>query len=827
MAVATIGRALLFFALYLAAVLGVAAAAAGVRSRIPWRLLAAMAVLPLLFLGGGVFGERTQLPVDHVVAPWTRPAGARKHNPNLNDVATQFLPWASAARSAWAEGQFPWRDRWNGCGTPLAANGQSAVFSPLNLLAAPLPLAAGFLLAAALKLFLALAGMWLWLKALDCSNGAAALGAIAFAFSFTMIPWLFAPQSGVVCYWPWLLFALERLRNGSIGRRALWLLLAVFVVLPLSGHIESVACGALFAALWLTVRWISGDLPDMPRLSGRIGAAAIAAGALTAFSLLPQILAILSSNRIVLAAQPFWSASFTWLPHGSLWKGGTSTTFLPGAFGDSIDSPIVAGALSSYFEMALGYVGIVAWGCVALLLRKGSPRRREVRALLVVAAVGFGVATGVWPFAEIVGHLPLLRFIFPVRFLPWVALAASAIAAMELDRLGADLRTSRKAAIPALLLILLLAVWVAMISGDVRPLHAAGALASQGKALLLPEAALAAFAAVVLAAATGRLRREIFLPYALAAICGAELWIQGVRLYEYGRVADLFPSTPLIEFLRRQRAPFRVVGESSVLFPNDNVFAGVEDVRTHDPVERRDYVEFLDAACGFPPADYFKFIRDLNAPALDFLNVRFLVSIAGRESPGPLWRRVYSGKDGTVFENDQVLPRVFSPGTVTLVAAKKRLGSWVRNAFAEFGLRPSELARRSDWREHALLLGREAGTVANGRAEVSDYRESTNAASFFARTSEGGAFLVTSLVQDGGWSASDETGRRIAVTLANGPFLALRAPAGDHRLLLKYRPPGFLTGRWISLGGLVAVVLWGVLGTPAAIARTSSLSGGR
>src|SRR5439155_18775705 len=143
-----------------------------------------------------------------------------------------------------------------------------------------------------------------------------------------------------------------------------------------------------------------------------------------------------------------------------------------------------AGAPSSYFEMALGYVGIVAWGCVALLFRKGSRRRREVRALLVPAAVGFGVATGVWPFAEIVGHLPLFRFVFPVRFLPWLAVSASALAAMELGRLGADLRTSRKAAINAVLLILLLAVWVAMISGDVRPLHAAGALAFQGKALL-------------------------------------------------------------------------------------------------------------------------------------------------------------------------------------------------------------------------------------------------------------------------------------------------------------------------------------------------------
>ena len=169
---------------------------------------------------------------------------------------------------------------------------------------------------------------------------------------------------------------------------------------------------------------------------------------------------------------------------------------------------------------------------------------------------------------------------------------------------------------------------------------------------------------------------------------------------------------------------------------------------------------------------------------------------------------------------------MFSPGSVTLVAAKKRPGSWVRNAFTEFGRRPSEIAARSDWNEHAFLLGREGGTFANGRAEISDYRESTNEASFRARVSERGAFLVTSLVQDGGWSARDETGGRIAVTLGNGPFLALRAPAGDHRLLLKYRPPGFLAGCWTSLAGLLAVVLWGVLGAPTvnrANTQTSTL----
>lgn len=83
--------------------------------------------------------------------PWNTHPEVRRYNPYLSDVATQFLPWAKAMRSAWAEGSAPWRDRWNGCGTPLAANGQSAAFSPLTLLALPLPLPSAFLLSAALK----------------------------------------------------------------------------------------------------------------------------------------------------------------------------------------------------------------------------------------------------------------------------------------------------------------------------------------------------------------------------------------------------------------------------------------------------------------------------------------------------------------------------------------------------------------------------------------------------------------------------------------------------------------------------------------------------
>ena len=80
-------------------------------------------------------------------------------------------------------------------------------------------------------------------------------------------------------------------------------------------------------------------------------------------------------------------------------------------------------------------------------------------------------------------------------------------------------------------------------------------------------------------------------------------------------------------------------------------------------------------------------------------------------------------------------------------------------------------------------------------------------ASFRARVWHDEAFLVTSLVQDGGWSARDENGQSISLTRVNGPFLSLCLPEGDHRIFLRYRPPGFPAGLWISLASLAAALL--------------------
>ncbi len=793
-------------AAYLLAAAATALLARGLGRPLPRGILTAVALFPLLLFLRGLVSDQTLLPGDHGAGfvPWYESSYAPPRNPWLQDLTTQYLPWGKAVRDSWLAGELPLRDRWNGCGTPLAANGLSGAFSPfvLALLAFPLPKA--FTLLAAVKLFLALAGMWLWLRELGVSRGSSLFGSVAFSLSFTMFPWIFYVQSAVLCLWPWCFFAVELLRDRRMARRAFWFLTSLLAILALQGHLESFAMGLSLATVLLLVRWMTGDLPEAPRVLRAGLVAGVLAMGLSAFLLLPQALAILASNRLALVAHAYWSPIFSWQPHGPYWPRGFLTTLFPRVLGDDIKTPLLPGNISTFPEMAMGCIGLTAWAAALLVLRPGSSRKATTWSLLAAALAGLGIASGTWPFAEIHGHLPLLRLLFPVRLLCWTALAGSALAALEIDRLVHDLQASRRPALFAAGLAVVLAL-----AGAAAYLHflpgyrTPGGLASQRNALFLSIAALAAFSVSVAAARRQGLRPV--LPYLLTIVAGAEMTRQGLRQYRSTPTEALFRETPLVRFLRARPRPFRVAGIDESLYPNTNVFADVEDVRTHDAVERRDYVEFLDAACGYPPANYIKFLRDVNAPVLDFLNVRYLVARAGTRAPGPRWLSVYDGSDGAVFENRDALPRVFAPERIAVATMRERSPRWVRNAIVEMGLSAGQIAGLRDGKKRSYAQGPREGEFENGSAEIADYKEANNRVSFRVHATST-VLLVASLVQDGGWRARDGSGRPIPTTLVNGPFLGLRIGPGNHEVRLRYAPPGFRSGSVISAVTLAALV---------------------
>jgi hypothetical protein len=293
----------------------------------------------------------------------------------------------------------------------------------------------------------------------------------------------------------------------------------------------------------------------------------------------------------------------------------------------------------------------------------------------------------------------------------------------------------------------------------------------------------------------------------LAAVGTAELFCQGATLYRWGAARDLFPPTPLVKFLQSQDRPFRVVGEDAALFPNTNVFAGVDSIQTHDAMERRDYMTFLDASAGYDPKPYFKHVRDLDASVLDFLNVRFLVTANPAREESDRWKLAYSGPDGRVFENRRVLPRVFAPRQIRFEG---------RDSSPETGM-PSDWSDVAAVRGHPEVSGSRVVLAQNLPIEVTGYRESANQVAFRAHSSGPieQPILVTSLVQDGGWSASDESGKTLTTLRANGIFLALAVGPGTHEVRLHYRPPGLAAGAAVSLGSAAILVWWVRIGRKA------------
>ena len=127
-----------------------------------------------------------------------------------------------------------------------------------------------------------------------------------------------------------------------------------------------------------------------------------------------------------------------------------------------------------------------------------------------------------------------------------------------------------------------------------------------------------------------------------------------------------------------------------------------------------------------------------------------------------------------------------------------------------------EMAALRDWGSIAFVAADSQSAPWRGGAQpagatIRDYREWTNRASFVvANPSEREVAIVTSLVQDGGWTAKVKDGASLPTANANGPFLAILAAPGTHEVRLRYSSPGSAVGAaaTAATAAFLAVVLW-------------------
>jgi len=189
----------------------------GILSRLPvWAPPLFFLLLATLFLWKSLFTGEVFLPAALLghVQPWKAAAAYPQlpfWNPLRWDGIGQFYPWRHFAASALRSGIIPLWNPYQFCGTPFVANSQSAVLYPGNLLFWLLPdVAHAFGWSAALHLTLCGWFTYLLLRRMRCSEAAALLGGVIFAYSAWQAAWLQLPTFlATSCWFPLLLVALQ------------------------------------------------------------------------------------------------------------------------------------------------------------------------------------------------------------------------------------------------------------------------------------------------------------------------------------------------------------------------------------------------------------------------------------------------------------------------------------------------------------------------------------------------------------------------------------------------------------------------------------------
>jgi hypothetical protein len=749
--------------------------ARGLGVRLERRVAVLGLLLPLLFLLPWLADPtRVLAPTDILrdIIPGAPKLPAANRHSLLNDAMFQFLPWELEVRHALRDGRLPlWSDTLEGGSSPWI-NPQAGVLSPLAMLARPLPIQDFLLGMLALKILLACEGTWLLARAVGVSRPAAALAAVGFALSGGMMTWALFPHTATLAWVPWLTLAVIRLFRGG-GRRAVMTAAFLTAALLLSGHPETAAIGGLFAAVCgLSLR---SRRHSFPRGLGAAAAAALLGFALAAPHVLPFVRHLPLSQR----AQETLARS---LPaHAAVSLGQPRTWFVPG------DSPFLLAPTNpwafgrpyreafrgpwNWLDAGSAYAGLVAFAGSIVVLVAGGRRRRRAWPFLGFALASLLIAAQLLPIAWLLYGVPALRVLAYPRFLLVGCLALSIAGALGVDRLLARRRRS-------------------------APLLALGAAAAVS--LAQNHALWIVFLWALLAAAAAALLGPVRSRWAAAGLGLVVLldlvpWARSLQ--PANSAAFFYPPSALLETVRGETAggPWRAVGEDYALFPSLLAVYGIADIRPHNPLAPVAQLRTLSAAFGFSPTTerYFPPFLGLAHPFLDFLNVRTVLWISPHPVP-PWMERIDDGQffPFRLYRNPRALPRWFAPSRVDVIRPAG-LERWI--------------AALDDGRRVAVYDTAEGGPpLPEAAVKALDLHPGRIVLEVSAPRA---TLVATSLGWPEGWRArAGDTS--LPIVVVNGAFVGFRAPAGTHRVELRFIPPGLIPGCALAA---VALLLCGWL----------------
>jgi len=715
-------------------------------------LVAILFALVFVFLGGALFTSDVPLPLDEVIRgyPYAGLVGpVQVRNPLTNDTVKLFLPWMSVMRSELFAGRVPLWNPYSFSGYPLLANGESAPWSPFFLATLFVPLPKQMVAMAGLKLFVALLFGYLFIESRISNRWASLFGSVVFAFSVHQTVYLYYTAAAVSSLLPAICFATFHAFDKDTRAARVFLALVTASVIA-AGHPESAFhCAVAVAGLLAIEGILATDRTDWARRTAGVTFCALLGALIAAPSWIPVLEQVFRSTRFVELRHAGLHVATMRMPVNILWM-----LLSPNGYGNPVRHNW--SWILNYSVAASGYFGLLAlvFFAASLLGRRVAARDRLTA---VFALLTFLVAMRWTPLGDIINRIPPFTFVAndKLRFVTTFLIAMSASSALARQQ-------GNRSAIPPLtcaaLLTGLLWLFVRKLHITLQPSDAIGivVLAITFLALLPSLFQFSIF--------NFQFRPPRLLPLIVAALAALELLTLNAPFNALVDGKYYRPQLPIVEALKKvaPREPFRIVGHDWTFLPNASALYGLEDIRGSDPMSWAPYTTFLNplTAQDKQGADVQRVIR-IDDPAIDHLNVAFLMTDPGLAVPMDHWRSVYSGPDGNLYENRRFISRFFP----------------------------------EDGNDQPLAIG--SGSLEVRRLSSRSFRINVHALQPL-RIGSSEPALPGWVVRRG-----DE---RLPIRRGRDPFVGFDVPAGESQVTVRYEPPSFLLSCLASVIGALCLI---------------------
>lgn len=716
--------------------------------------------------------------------PWSAVYGMPVKNNAMPDVITQIYPWKKLTIDTWKNGQISLWNPYSFSGTPHAANYQTAVFSPFNLLFLILPFIDAWSVLVLLQPLLAGLFMYLFLRSLDRSKESCFIGSVAFMFCGFLVVWMAYGTLGYAVLWlPLILTAIHR----QMIHQSWWNLVLLTIAISfsfLSGHFQISFYVAMLSFVFLifeTVRkkrWIDA----LPLLIFYIFGILLA---------LPQLL-----PSYFAYAESFRSAAFgkgEIIPFQYL-----MTLFSPDFFGN----PVTRNDWFGHYAEWAGFVGVLPllFALYACIGKKNAYIWFFGITAIVILLLATPTIFNDWLFQV---KLPVISTSSASRIIVLTSFSLAVLSAFGMDALWLDWKSQSTRRIFGYCLSvasLLTILWLFLLIN--KPLDLEKLVVAKRNLVLPSIMATVGLLLFLLGLYKNKFVR-FFILGTMLFITFFDLLRFATKWMPFDPKQYVYPVMPVISALQKQVGISRMVGN----FGGElSMFYNIPSLEGYDAVYQERYGEFMKAVSTGRVAvpDRSVVMIDKHGKfaeqALALLGVRFVLHRLSDDGVGwtyPVWQypnyhSIYRDNNYEIFENANVFPRAFLASSYVVISNKQSI---IDTLFGKGFDRRNTIVLE---REPILKPQEGEGAVTITGYTPTEIRFSVDTAS--------PKVLFLSDVYDAGWKGFVD-GKQTQVYRADYDFRAVAVPSGKHDVRMAYKPDSVIWGfRIASIVLLILVV---------------------